>query len=263
MNRKLSFITLIFILLTTVSFSQNNVEDVVYLKNGSIIRGQIVEQKIGETIKIELLGGSIFVFKQEEIDSIKKEKAFHQPLQKTKSDYYRRDKGYRNFTEMGLICGFGTNNNGQYYYAQNRNDYGFSIRTTDGYQWSRYLFTGAGVGIDRFITYKQTFSPFYFRVASEFLKKRVTPYAFTDIGYAVMWKFRSDDYTIGKNKGGVYFSAGGGVRIFTRSHASVLFNVSYRLNKSASEWTYAYEGSPVYNLKRTYQRVVFGIGVSF
>ncbi|WP_052592668.1 hypothetical protein [Aureispira sp. CCB-QB1] len=48
--------------------------DVVYLKNGSIIKCTIIEQIIGETIKIETSDGSIFVYKMEEVSKITKAK---------------------------------------------------------------------------------------------------------------------------------------------------------------------------------------------
>ena len=261
MKSNLLLFLLVFMLPLT-TFSQARTEDVVYLKNGSIIRGTIVEQILGESLKIELLGGSIFVFQQSEIDSIKKETALNQKSARAKHDYFRKDKGYRNMSEMSLICGFGTNDN--YYYGYNPNDYGFSLQTVNGYQWSRWIYTGVGIGIDRFITYKQTFAPFYFRASSEFLKKRITPYAFADIGYVHMLQSRGyDDFTNNKNRGGLYFASGGGVRFYTRSHTSVSLSVSYRRYHSSSEWTYDWEGSPIYNIDRQYQRVVFGVGVGF
>ncbi len=48
--------------------------DVVYLKNGSIVKGQIVEQIIGVSIKIETRDGSMFVYKADEVEKITKEK---------------------------------------------------------------------------------------------------------------------------------------------------------------------------------------------
>jgi hypothetical protein len=47
--------------------------DVVYLKNGSIIRGIIVEQIPDVSIKIKTADGSLFVFKMSEIEKITKE----------------------------------------------------------------------------------------------------------------------------------------------------------------------------------------------
>lgn len=48
-------------------------EDVLYLKNGSVIRGTIIEQIPGESLKIQTQGGSVFVHAMEEISRIAKE----------------------------------------------------------------------------------------------------------------------------------------------------------------------------------------------
>lgn len=46
---------------------------VIYLNDGSIIRGKIIEIIPNETIKIESAGGNVFVFKVSQIKSVKKE----------------------------------------------------------------------------------------------------------------------------------------------------------------------------------------------
>ena len=48
-------------------------EDVVHLKNGSIVRGTIIEQIPGESLKIQTQGGSVFVYTMDEIVKISKE----------------------------------------------------------------------------------------------------------------------------------------------------------------------------------------------
>ena len=55
-------------------FAQERV-DVVYLKNGSVVRGTIVEQVPNESIKIETADGSVFVFKMSEVEKIVREPA--------------------------------------------------------------------------------------------------------------------------------------------------------------------------------------------
>ncbi len=256
---------LITMLVFSFAFAQTTVEDVVYLNNGSVIRGSISEQK-NETVKIELLGGSIFVFQQNEIDSIKKENVLKRNIKAISKNYFRKDRGYRNMTEFGII--YGTNlkreNNPYYYYNNNPDDFGVSLHTVNGYQVWSYLYAGAGVGIERFINYKQTFSPFYLRVASEFLKKRVTPYVFCDVGYSVMWKQKSDEYISYQNKGGLYLMAGGGIRIYTQSRASVVLSVAYKRNNSETKWWYTeWDEGSYYTIKRTYQRLVLNVGVTF
>ena len=56
----------------TLAFAQTTTE-VVYLKNGSIIKGTVTEQNMtNETIKLQTADGSIFVYKLDEIDKIEK-----------------------------------------------------------------------------------------------------------------------------------------------------------------------------------------------
>jgi hypothetical protein len=249
--------------------AQTNKEDVLYLKNGSIIRGQIIDQLTDGKLKIELLGGSIFVFEAKDIDSIRKENPVRTTLKEIRHNYYRKDHGFRNITELAIIYGVNFKNNpnsGNYYYYSNTNqdDIGLSLQTVNGYQFWPYLFVGGGVGIDRFITYQQTFSPFFVRLTSEFLKRKVTPYVYVDAGYSVMWKQPStENISYLQSAGGAYTAAGAGLRIYTRSRASVMLSAGYKMNMSKTSWTYAGDTYDTYNIQRTYQRFVMNFGVSF
>jgi TM2 domain-containing membrane protein YozV len=55
--------------------AQNDYQDVVYLKDGSIIRGMIIEQIPYKTLKIETVDGSVFVCAFDDIEKITKEQA--------------------------------------------------------------------------------------------------------------------------------------------------------------------------------------------
>lgn len=63
----------LFIAVTSQSHATKPTEDVVYLKNGAIVRGHIVEQVLGEFVRIQTIGGHVFVFEVSEIVAIKKE----------------------------------------------------------------------------------------------------------------------------------------------------------------------------------------------
>ncbi len=78
----------LLIMVTFFAFAQQpSYIDIIELKNGSIIKGIIIEQIPNEQIKIKLLGGSVFVYKMDEILKIKKEF-------KKKSFVSTHDKGY-------------------------------------------------------------------------------------------------------------------------------------------------------------------------
>ena len=70
---KKSLVLVVFTLITIVSFGQNNYQDVVYLKNGSIIRGVVIEQVPSKSIKIETADKSVFVYQMDEIEKMTKE----------------------------------------------------------------------------------------------------------------------------------------------------------------------------------------------
>lgn len=57
-----------FVLTSQVCAQQ--MEDVVHLKNGGIVRGIIIEQVPGESLKIQTLGGSVFIFTMDEVAKI-------------------------------------------------------------------------------------------------------------------------------------------------------------------------------------------------
>ncbi len=64
-----------FILITTLGFAQSNYQDVVHLKNGSIIRGLIIEQTPNKTIKLETADRNVFIYQMDEIEKLTKEQS--------------------------------------------------------------------------------------------------------------------------------------------------------------------------------------------
>lgn len=66
---------LLFTLLVGISLhcAAQNYTEVVYLKNGSIIRGIIIEQIPNSSLKIQTADGSIFAYPMNEVEKITKE----------------------------------------------------------------------------------------------------------------------------------------------------------------------------------------------
>ena len=48
-------------------------QEVVYLKNGSVIKGVVIEQVPGQSVKVQTQDGSIFVYEMSKVDKIVKE----------------------------------------------------------------------------------------------------------------------------------------------------------------------------------------------
>lgn len=62
-----------FVLFTHLVVAQTASRDIVYLRNGSVIKGIIIEQIPNKTIKIQTSDGSIFVYDLSEVERIQKE----------------------------------------------------------------------------------------------------------------------------------------------------------------------------------------------
>lgn len=68
-------------------YAQNNTQDVVYLKNGGILKGVIIEQVPGVSLKIQTADGSVFVYPIEEVEKMAKETPTVQSQQQTNSNF--------------------------------------------------------------------------------------------------------------------------------------------------------------------------------
>lgn len=64
---------ILFVSISSVAFAQGNYQEVIYLKNGSVIRGVIIEQIPEKSIKIETPDRSVFFYRMDEIEKLTKE----------------------------------------------------------------------------------------------------------------------------------------------------------------------------------------------
>ena len=90
-------------------------EDVVYLKDGSVIRGMIIEQKPNKYIKIKS-GQNIFVYQMDEIDKMTKEISKYTTDVKDKTWSIQAGFGtHRSFSLIAITKDFRIGNNGAFF----------------------------------------------------------------------------------------------------------------------------------------------------
>lgn len=91
--------------------AQIGYEDAVYLKNGSIVRGIIIEQIPNQSIKIQTRDRNIFVYKMEEIEKITKENTGYKKSEADAAEIKKHPySGFSIGVEMGVGSGTGTDN---------------------------------------------------------------------------------------------------------------------------------------------------------
>jgi len=169
------FFLLILMLGASTAFAQSNYEDVVYLKNGSIIRGIITEQIPNESIRIEISNGSIFVYRMDEIERITRE-----PIQgrSRDRDTARRDvdfeSGYEVSVELGYQIGTG--------------DWGLDRIKMDiinGYRINPYIFLGMGTGWRYYHEIEDALVPLFLNFRVNFIQSQMSPFLGLSTGYSL------------------------------------------------------------------------------
>ena len=179
-------------------------QDVVYLKNGSVIKGSLIEMIPNQSIKVQTADGSLFVYQMSEVDRIERD-TNAKSKQSIDEDDFEGDyleRGFRGLIDLGAHFGF-----------DNAEDiYQISAAFTGGYQINRMLFVGAGVAptLNLWEEYDdevetEFWLPIYSAIRLDFINKKVTPFIDGRIGYFL--NTEDMDYS------GLYVYAGAGVRL--------------------------------------------------
>lgn len=215
-------------------------EDVVYLENGSVIRGEITERVIGDHLKIEIVGGSIFVFQESEIEKITREpkKMLGAPgVGNTGMGPATRDNPYyspnaRRIARQSQPISFrpqGIYNLVSFGFQPGRDNWGSvvpwpTLQYRTGYSFSPLINVGIGIGLDPYAA-GGTF-PVYLDFHGDLgAEKKVMPHFFAQGGYGfngwTNWRFRNFE-------GGPMGHIGMGWKVNTRHRSEWIFTVGFK-----------------------------------
>ena len=215
------FITGLLFIISVFALSAQNYQEVVYLKNGSVIRGTVIEQQPNVLLKVKTADGSIFVYPMNEMEKITKEEAINRESEK--SNRIRTDvKGYRGSVEVGTIVNFKAS-------GIPIDKGAFSITTSHGYQFNPHLFLGAGIGLDYHAAGGRLFMPLFADVRANFLNRDITPFWGVKIGYAVGSKASE------VVNPGIYFNPTFGIRFILKSDFAMNVALGYNLQQQVVE----------------------------
>ena len=242
---RLAFVFLSVALFSNYVIAQSNYEDVVYLKNGSIIHGMIIEQVPNESIKIKS-GQNIFVYNMDEILKITKEEVSPAAVpipppvpvpEKTmheKKVYPPKSKtqGYVNILELtwGRDILHNHSNAALNGNAHANPQLSIGIQDINGYRFNRHLSAGIGFGLHVYpgLFYLPIFADFRIR----FNKEGITPFFSADIGYSFsqmeVWGFESTkDYY-----GGLLLNPAMGIKFPIKTMVAFIMSIGYRYQEA-------------------------------
>jgi len=190
---------LLLILLVCVSFfSQKlmaqgtNYIDVVYLKNGSVIKGIIVEQVPNQSIKIQTADGSLFVYKISEVEKMTKEQAGMLNTTNHQSNNVAPQNQYANYDTQSQSSKFDDLPNGYesvmefgYAPATESMDY-LKLNSINSLRFNPYFSAGLGTGLRYYTTADALCIPIFIDFRANMFKilnSPVSPYVAFGIGY--------------------------------------------------------------------------------
>ena len=237
------FTLLCLMCISSVVFAQKNIEDVIYLKTGNIIRGKILEYTPDEKTRIETYARNIWVFSSEEIEKIVKE-----PI----PEMYLRNVNKEGFnTSLSINIMGGTDDGGT--------RYNLGLRMINGYQFQKKAFAGIGLGIE---FWDMTVMPFFVDLRYNLLDGKASPMFYFQGGHSFSLENSSgDDEFETTQKGGPMLGAGIGLSRMMGKTGVLQFSVGYRYQQTRinerSWWSSRFETEFNYN------RIEVSLGILF
>jgi hypothetical protein len=146
---------LILLEITALQSSAQKTRDILYLKNGSIIKGTLIEIT-SDQYKIQTSDGGLFIFSAPEVKKFVRQSAESNENKKS---------GMGFALEAGFLIG---NQSSQY-------DHPFSFNFIASYTINKKNIFGIGSGVEYI---GQTFAPLYFEYKHLLYEKSVTPFVF-------------------------------------------------------------------------------------
>lgn len=247
--KKSAFVFLALLFLVNITFAQKGKRDVIYLKNGSIINGQIISSLPSGQVKLKTKDNSLWVFESSQIDSIGK----------TSKGIQQFHTGYFNITEAGVLTGN----------SDNKYKSPFTLMNIVGWQYKNRFTVGAGAGVE-------FFSETYLPVVADFRyylnRQGVSPFFGIQGGYSFaldkpdkqyvyqtmnIWPGPSGNILELKAQGGLLLNPMVGISTSLNQNLALNISVGYRMMR------HRYCREDNYLIDIDYNRLSVKIGLLF
>jgi len=248
-----NIVLIIFCLLTTLSlFAQAKKMthyDVVYLKDGSEFRGELLEYQ-PSYVKLKALGEKELVFDQTDV-----EKVIQEPIQivnkRTKKPYAFKEQGWYQAIFASYTPGTAAWNDD---YAE-----GFGFKGVVGKQWNRWIGTGIGVGIENYYpTQGETVYPLFLELRGYLTAQNVAPYYTLAGGYS--FTIKNEEAGITDAKGGYLVHPAIGLRFGGSAKTNFTLDAGIQVQKATFT-----RGNPwdTQEYRMLYKRLAIRVGMLF
>ena len=244
-------LTFLFLTATTNLQAQIDKEVKVKLKNGVKINGGIVKSLSDKFLELDVSGDENVVIMFDHIRSISFRNYGHirgDFSEKLKEPPKLNINTFYHELRAGLMFG--------------EENVSGSIQTINGYQFTKYLGTGLGVGLNKYGN--SVTLPIYATAKGYLLDEKITPFYFGDIGYGFAWHTDENDHVfqVEEMRGGLYWQVGLGYQI-NFYNSAMTFTLGYVNQKSSIDYFIndSWRLDPVeVSENRTIRRIIFSVG---
>lgn len=207
-----------------------HMQDVLYLKDGSIIRGRLISYEATGKVRVEIIGKNVLVFDAEDVarrtfEARPKEK--RNRMERLPVNYKYR--GYYNLTQLGMLL----HNPNNWRYTQQESPQSFNLQMVNGYRFNRFVQTGLGLGLSFF--QRGYTMPIFAELRGDILKSEITPHYYFSGGYSIPLYNGDDLYSEDANPeivGGLLADVGVGIKVNTPGQVSWVLTAGYRIQQS-------------------------------
>lgn len=226
-----------------LAISQKAIQDIVYLKNGSMIRGQLKSEQ-SSSVNLETNDGSIWVFQRSEIDSIKKDVFLQKKINFT-------PKGYYNVSSFALLAGR----------TEQRNlPFNPSLKVINGFQFNSKNGLGIATALESFNYAAFFHSSLDYR---HYLKvDRTAPYVSSYAGYSVPFSSYRDWENV-KKLGGINGGVATGLRHYFSNDSAIDISLGYSFQKNTIQYEDGGGSFLERRVKEHYHRIIIRFGFLF
>lgn len=208
--------------------SAQDLQKVIYLKNGNIIRGIIIEQIPEKSLKIQTADGSIFAYDMKEVEKITKEAPIGKASRAVRSSAISSSsaspfasinngsgatEGYKGFIDFGYCSGTGD-------FKEDR----IELSTAHGLQLNPHFFFGAGVAVSYLFDSEVMACPVFLDGRANLFDNNISPFFDLRIGYSFY------------DAKGFYLNSSLGCRFALKSSGAVNVSVGYGLQNGKNNW---------------------------
>jgi hypothetical protein len=227
MKPYLPFLLFLFLFLFSAhpAKSQESTDDVVYMNNGSFIRGKILQMEAGKTLTLLVGNKDTLEIRMSDVKLVMKEKIPVTPVDVYANGF--RAWGYTCILE--LTFGAGVLEGLDRYKDTACTQYSLMISVSNGFTISPFFYLGIELGGEKWGS--RMFLPVCLDLRSNILKAVNSPFFYLNTGYSLGWIVGQK----GAGFGGAALGLGAGAKFRISKQQVMMISLGYRFQQTR-EW---------------------------